>query len=503
MQITLITHSVVSIGPRILSSVLRRDGHRVRMVFLETDDFYGELYSDRVVEDVIELCRGSDLVGCSLMTNYHVRFADLTRRLKAVLDVPVVWGGIHPTVAPDECIAIADLICIGEAEEVLSEICARLADGRDLTGIAGTWSRDAAGIHQNELRPLETDLDSLPFQDIDPTHHYVHDEGRIVPLAGQMRDKLRSARETGDGLPEYALLTSRGCPHSCSFCCNNALRRLYGAHNYLRNRSPENAIAEAEHALAQMPFIAEFWLADDTFFARSADDIAHFCDLYKQRIARPLRCLASPATLREDKLAPLLDAGLVRLSLGVQAYDEGILRDIFNRPTSLAQIDRCLDMLRKVSPRLRMLTFHLIVDNPYETLEAKKQAVRLVTKLPKGSEVILHSLTPFPGTAIYERMMRDGLIHDPMRSIYLKYIASIRDIEHMDFLTYVLFHYSSRGGLKGAKGVQQHLTPLLLSDPVIKLLDHPPVLRFLERVRLSQAARRPLELLRRALRDRG
>src|SRR4030042_4021033 len=81
-------------------------------------------------------------------------------------------------------------------------------------------------IIKNEPRDLIQDLDSLPFP-----------------------DKDLYAKEYTDFKGEYTIITSRGCPFSCTYCCNNFLRKLYqGKGTYKRYRSPENVIAELKFA---------------------------------------------------------------------------------------------------------------------------------------------------------------------------------------------------------------------------------------------------------------
>jgi hypothetical protein len=114
VHITLITPSsqnISAFGARSLSSYLKTQGHDVQLVTLPiVPEVYrnsqgclfsrGYAYSDRIVQQVVEVARASDLVGVSFMTQYHSCAVQLTRAIREALHVPVVWGGVHPTVRP-------------------------------------------------------------------------------------------------------------------------------------------------------------------------------------------------------------------------------------------------------------------------------------------------------------------------------------------------------------------------------------------------------------------
>ena len=90
--------------------MLKREGHEVRLVFLTGE---GSL-PESVLVDLEDVTDGADLIGVSLMTLHFHRAVQVTERLKG--SCPIIWGGIHPTVRPEECLEYADIVCIGEGE---------------------------------------------------------------------------------------------------------------------------------------------------------------------------------------------------------------------------------------------------------------------------------------------------------------------------------------------------------------------------------------------------
>lgn len=93
MKITLISpyEDIHTVGIRILSSCLKRDGHNVQVIFLR-NCFY-DRYKDKTLNEVVEISKGTDLIGISLMTNLFENTVQITQMLKKNLDTPILWGG--------------------------------------------------------------------------------------------------------------------------------------------------------------------------------------------------------------------------------------------------------------------------------------------------------------------------------------------------------------------------------------------------------------------------
>src|SRR5688572_28832700 len=126
------THPI-ALGLRFVSSYVKAAGHDVEMIFMcSKRDTADADFSPGATEAFIERCRNVDLVGMSLMTNTFHRASVLTETLrKAGVRAPIIWGGTHPTVAPDESLTVADMICVGEGEEPMLQLIERLEAGKD------------------------------------------------------------------------------------------------------------------------------------------------------------------------------------------------------------------------------------------------------------------------------------------------------------------------------------------------------------------------------------
>jgi radical SAM superfamily enzyme YgiQ (UPF0313 family) len=167
MKIALISpyEDLIAYGLRTLCACLKNNGHAVTLVFLQGP--FGCAYADEALDELAELIKGSNLIGVSLMTDHFQKAVQITRRLKQSTAAPIIWGGVHPTLSPEECLSYADIVCVGEGELALVELAGKMATGEDYSAIQNIWLKGSGALITNSPRPLVKDLDSLPFPDYD------------------------------------------------------------------------------------------------------------------------------------------------------------------------------------------------------------------------------------------------------------------------------------------------------------------------------------------------
>ncbi|MES0338152.1 MAG: radical SAM protein [Candidatus Magnetobacterium sp. LHC-1] len=420
-------------GLRTISAWLKMHGHNSRMVFLP--DPYADaplsdrkrhtrqIYSEQVLNQLISLCAGADLIGITLMTNYFEHAVELTTALRDSLEAPIIWGGVHPTIRPEECIKHADIVCVGEGEEAILELANKIASGSDYLSTPNLWLRTADGIVKNPLAPLNRNLDIYPIPDYSFQDHYVLQQGRIPPLDYEMtREFLRSGTVSAYlNKVGYQTMTGRGCPHACTYCINDTLKNLYsGKGGYLRWRSVGNVMEELLWVKANMPFVGYIWISDDAFFARGTKAIAEFCQSYKREIGLPFSALASPLTVTEEKMALLVDAGLCYIQMGIESASDKTQR-LFNRQNMSNDITmKAIRIINKYKDRMYPPSYDFILDVPYETDEDRIQTLRFISEIPKPYQLQPFSLVLYPQTRLYQMAKADGFITDEHRDIYDK-----------------------------------------------------------------------------------
>ena len=474
MHVTLISPypDITAFGMRTISAHLKRYGHRTRLVFIP-DPFGDDLrhgvkrYSDPILDQVAHLCKDSDLIGITLMTNYFDGAVQVTERIKRDSDIPVIWGGIHPTIRPEESLKHADIVCVGDGEDAILELLDSMEAGGDWSGIANLWTKRDHAIVSNPPRPLERNLDIYAFPDYSLEDHHILWQGGIQPLDEELTKRFLERGTVSRYLKRigYQTMTGRGCPHQCSYCVNDALKNLYGGQDYLRWRSPRHVVEELLMVKIRMPYVGFIWISDDAFFARPTEAIMEFCRAYKREIGLPFSCLASPLTMTREKMEALVDAGLVFIQMGIQSGSSRI-QELFNRKSMTNdRLMRAVGIINEFRDSMFPPTYDFILDVPYETDRDVVESLKLISDLPKPYRLQPFTLSLYPGTKLYNMAKQDGLVRDEQREIYSKSYYAIKEENYLN----LLIALASGGKFPGL------LLKLLISRPVVSVLNGKPL----------------------------
>jgi radical SAM superfamily enzyme YgiQ (UPF0313 family) len=410
MKIVLISPhgSLIAHGLRLLGACLQEAGHTIRFIFLplpeEIEPLPGQVsplrYETPVQNRIVELCEDAGLVGITCATTHFPRLAELSDLLRRNLHIPVIWGGIHPTVSPRECLDHADWICRGEGEETLVEFAEALSSSRDPRTIPNLgYLEGDKTLVLNPLRPLLQDLDVLPFPLYSETGHYILHHRRVVPLtSGLACWYLSDGYGFGQG-SAYHVWATRGCPHRCAYCCNSFYSGLYPEWNRVRRQSNSRIIAEIYAMRRQMPWIDRVAFMDDTFFAAPAEVLEDFSALYRREIGLPFFACASPSTLDARRLDALTSAGLRFVWVGMQSGSLRIQR-LYQRHNHPDRLVFAADLLSSYRDTLHPPVFDFIIDPTFQNAEDQRLTLKLLERLAYPFQLALYSMTFFPGTEI-------------------------------------------------------------------------------------------------------
>jgi radical SAM superfamily enzyme YgiQ (UPF0313 family) len=428
LRIALIStaESISSYGLRVLSAVLKQAGFETRLLLLprETEgvpwDGFRYPYADAVLDQVAELASDSGLIGISLMTNNFFNAVQITQRLRRSTSAPVVWGGIHPTLRPEECLQHADIVCVGEGEEALPELAQHLEAGHGYQGIANMWYQENGEVVRSPLRPLRSDLDAYPYPDYDLETSFVLHQGSVRPLTLDLLLHYASWPHARDSVPTYETLMSRGCSFRCAYCCNDAWRRVYPGQWSVRRRSLPHLIAELVQATARFPGFQLIRIADDEF-VHEPDALRDFCTAYREALNLPFEADGfKPANVDEESIGLLVDAGMRIMHMGIQTGSMHTMHQVYHRPIRREQIVQATQVLHHFVDRLEPV-YDLITDNPWETEQDQLETLALLLGIPRPYTLHVFSLTLFPGTELYARGQQEGLLQNESEQVYMKH----------------------------------------------------------------------------------
>ena len=410
MKITLISTSTFPSdqGIRTISSVLKRVGHEVKLVFMALSEDYSRNYSKSELLQLVRICRTSSLIGVNSYASTSKRAVRIILFLKKYLNLPIVYGGVHATISPEDCIKYSDIVCVGEGEGAILDLANAVGKKKSIDKIKNLWIRNkkTGEIIKNPVRQIIDNIDSLPLPDFEIESHYILKKGKIIRF------------EEKDLTGQIFFLTGRGCPYGCDYCSNSFFNRLYEGKRkkILRWHSPEYIIEGILYLKKRFPNLGYFDIRDDTFSLRPLEDIRKFCRLYKEKIKMRFKCLGDPKTVSDEKIKLLVDAGCTDIIIGIQGSERANL-EIYHRNQKDEDVLRASKILNKYKDRLSVM-YDVITCNPYEKPEDIINLIRLLQKIPKPYYLSVNNLVFFPGSQLYRRAISDRTIKTEKDSAY-------------------------------------------------------------------------------------
>lgn len=325
-----------------------------------------------------EAIAGFDVIGFSIKSFTLTSAVDIARRIKRPHNV-LVAGGPHITldgVAFLKEHAEFDYAIGGEGEIACAALVQALHAGGPVKAISGLIQRTPEGIQENGAAPRIAELDSLPNPDFSVFDSVA--DGRIY---------------------NYPVVTSRGCPYPCTYCC---VRRVMGAKWIAR--SVPNIMAELS-AAKQTYGISCFNIQDDNF-SLDMDRAKAFCKAVE---AAGLDVSWScPNGVRADRLDEEL-VSLMRasrcsgMSMGIESGEAEEFAAI-RKGESLDDVRNAVALVRRYGLNVYG---NFIIGLPHATLESLRRSVRFAKKLGLES-CHFNILIPFPGTEIGDWAIQHG-----------------------------------------------------------------------------------------------
>lgn len=364
------------LGILYLGAMLEQQGHRVAILDGDVDQM-GPLE----VGELVGRWR-PDVVGVSATTPVYATANRILSQIKEIHPhTTTILGGFHLTALPQQTMAesTADYGVYGEGEQTLVELVAALEQGYDVDGIAGLLYRQDGDLSINPPRPQIRDLDALPF----PARHL-------------LRHQRYQWSVPGKGLvPVTTIMTQRGCPFQCVFC---GVRTMFPQ---IRYRQVEQVVDELEQIATGLG-IRHVQFSDDTLTLKEDKAVAMCDEIKRRKLGITWEGYTRADRITRDLLKKMKDAGLVRLSFGVESGDQRILKAI-KKGTSLEQYRQAYEWCDELGLETRC---SVMLGHPFETRETVRKTVDLVCSL-KIHQAYINIATPYPGTALLE-MAREG-----------------------------------------------------------------------------------------------
>lgn len=364
------------LGLGYIASYLKQRGHDVLLLDPEAQSTPPAAVRAAAIEfkpDVIGLNATTPTFGAAR------RMASFFKGIPEISGARFVLGGVHPTALKHRVLEDApemDFAVFGEGELTLCELLGCLNDEANWKDVHGLCHRAGGGNVVNLPREALSDLDSLPFPDRSQ-----------VDLS-----RYRPNIYFDIGLDTATLITSRGCPYDCAFCSTNLiLGTKFRAH------SAEYVMDEIETINARRK-TTHFLFHDDTLTVNKQRAFSLFEKLAAHSPRLKWSCFAHLQTVNPDILSAMKKSGCVTIGFGIESADGAVKRNLGKTHTN----EQALDVFRECRKLgVRTLGF-FIIGGPGETRETALKTISLAKQLNPAFP-IFNLLTPFPGTAIFDR----------------------------------------------------------------------------------------------------
>ena len=369
--------NLISIGSR-----LKTAGYDVRIIncALEKDPL-------KIIENELN---GSLFAGITLLTSEVPDAYNLMKFIKENSDVPVVAGGWHCTLFPEQMAncEYVDYVVAGEGEEHVADIAEMLKNGK---------RRDSKIYHKKNLN-----FDSLPLTSYDLDNHIE----RFI--SNYLTDKL--SQYVSQPMRWLPYESSRGCPSHCTFCIN-----VVTNNTRYRKKSAEKVISEIEHIVEKYN-ITHLKIIDDNFFV----DIKRVREICEGMIKRNLnitwdgecRCdYFNDTFLNDETLKLCKSSGLIQLTLGIESGSPHALK-LMKKGITPEQAEFAV---RKCNEHKIIARSSFILEIPGEAIDDINQTVSFVNRLRKYPYFTcgVGTFRPYPKCELTEKLLKEGYLTEP------------------------------------------------------------------------------------------
>src|SRR6188768_644482 len=319
-----------------LSAVLKQAGHETRLVNLNEN--LPPVPSRADVRELVRTWRPG-MVAFSCLTQQYAPALDLAEWLRAEFErekeslPPLVVGGIHPTMVPEDVMAdgVWDHVGVGECEDALLALVRRIEHAERVDDVPNFLSWKDGVRPQHAARGTHG-----------PEHWVKNNVGEFPDFANLPEpdyELFDTQRITDQKMGWFGLMTSRGCPYRCTYCLNHKIVDRYKEElgrnvkniGFFRFRPADKMLAEIRNVLARYENIGTFIL-DDDLFTQNVPHALEFCALYeKSGIGVPFVVNSHVKQLDERVAEALARAGCRILKLGIESGSLRVRKEVLKR----------------------------------------------------------------------------------------------------------------------------------------------------------------------------
>lgn len=328
-------------------------------------------------------------------TEYWMQYHHVAEIAKVLPHQPrVILGGVYPTVLPDKALQDENIdhIFVGHAEDRIAPFIQAVLAGQDLSRFEGISYRDSFGLHTNPLH-------STIFK-----AHLVKPDYSLMDLQGYINQRSKDYQFNG-AVPTAPLISSYGCPFSCSFC---AARTIHG--QGVAYREVTDVVEEMRFLLGAG--VRQFVFLDDCLTAKRFRFDMLLTHMTAMQHEQPFTFkIASTAIWQLDDLIiqHMKDAGCSQVTVSIESGSQRVLDEVMHKPLKLdGSIKQKIDLCRSLGIDIGA---NYVIGNPGETWQEIRQTFRHAEEM-NFDLAHFHIATPLPKTKLYEDAKAGGYLPD-------------------------------------------------------------------------------------------
>lgn len=358
------------LGLMFIAAVLKEKGHTIR-IFDRNIDFFIFTKIKKFKPDIVGI---SALTGPMLLD-----VIGIAKEVKLMFgeSFPVVMGGVHASLLPDQTLEnpFINYVVIGEGEHTFVELIDAIENKKDLSKILGIGYKKNGEIVINKKKPLIENLDEIPLLPWDLVRYKMYFKFDII------------------------LVTSRGCPYRCAFCYN-----LKFNESRWRGMSAERVIKEIKN-VEKLTKSKDLGFHDDNF---TAD---------KERLDKILDYLSSDYNLFIETRINYVDDEFLKkfkkfknvwFFFGVESGSQRMLNKM-KKGLTIEQIKKAFQLCKEYKIKT---TASVMLGSPTETKEELEMTLKLLDEI-KPTRYTYYLYNPYPGSELFEEIIKKGLFTHP------------------------------------------------------------------------------------------
>jgi len=334
------------------------------------------------------------IAGVHAMAGYQLFHAlEVSEFIKSISDIPVIWGGVHPSLIPETVLkeSVVDYVCVGEGENTFSDLVKTISQKKDIDSVRGIYRKENGKNIFNLGREF-VDLNNIP----ELPYHLLNVSDYNV--SGGIRSDQKGLK--------LSIETSRGCVNDCIFCYNPVFNK-----RKWRAQDAKRVIERIEYLIKKFQ-VRYLDFVDDAFFSDlgRVEEIAKLLLSKKINIKWFLQGVDIHKLMQvDDAYLNLLDkSGCCVMRMGAESGSTRLL----NRMQKKSSIEEVIKINKRMLKTNIVCYYYFTIGMPNETRSELKQTANLMLQLlsdnPKSRIMSAFCLTPQPGTELLKLACKEG-----------------------------------------------------------------------------------------------